>query len=497
MTLHLYRFRLAIVFALAGFCALDARNLTAKDQAPAASPALTRSYEDWVAACRKVAPNRALRGRYPAKETLPLKDFAEFDAALSAFIEQAQTGPLRSVTNWVGRSPERDGFFDVSRAYFLPPPRNAAPVRFQPFAQKLSVPADSEIFFRGDLHGDIHSFVTDLEWLNTQKYLKGFEITRPNFYMLFLGDYTDRGMYGTEVLYTIYRLKLANPDRVFLARGNHEDISLQSRYGYLHEGRAKFGAAFSTGLTKIARAYDFLPVVIYLESGGNAIQCNHGGMEPGYDPRALLAADGSLRFQLLGKLKQQEFLTKNPLWSANFTATGRDLAKRAFQDFEPQDPVSPMILGFMWNDFTVVSDEAPFTLDPDRAFIFGKDATQFILQNGSSPKRILQAVFRAHQHSSQLNPMMRRLVASSGVHQHWQSRDSIALLEASPQELKKHLEQGEARAIPTGSVWTFNVSPDSSYGEGCGFTFDAFAILKPAAAFEDWRLRIINVTNPR
>jgi hypothetical protein len=487
----------ATIFALACFFTIQPVHAAAKDSPTSASPALTRTYEDWVASCRKVVPNRALRGRYPAKETLPLKDFAEFDAVLSAFTELYQTGPLRQPTNWVGRSPELDGFFDTSRSYFLPPPRGNAPIRFQPFAQKLSVPAESEVFFRGDLHGDIHSFLTDLEWLNTQKYLKGFEITRTNFYMVFLGDYTDRGMYGAEVLYTIYRLKLANPDRVFLARGNHEDISLLSRYGFLHEGRAKFGASFTTGIAKIARAYDFLPVVIYLESGANAIQCNHGGMEPGYDPRSLLEADGAVRFQLLGKLKQQEFLTKNPSWSANFTPTGRDLARRAFQDFEPQDAVSPMILGFMWNDFTVVAGQAEFALDPDRAFIFGDDATRFVLQNASSPKRILQAVFRAHQHSSQLNPMMRRLVASSGVHQHWQPRDSVALLEASPQELKKHLEQGEARPIPSGSVWTFNVSPDSSYGEGCGFTFDAFGILKPAPAFEDWRLRIVNVTNPR
>ncbi len=236
--------------------------------------------------------------------------------------------------------------------------------------------------------------------------------------------------------------------------------------------------------------------MIYLESGANAIQCNHGGIEPGYDPRTLLEADGSLRFQFLGRLKQQDFYRSNPSWSASFTASSRDLARRAFQDFEPQDPVSPMVLGFMWNDFSVLSTEPQFTLDPDRAFIFGEGATQYVLQKGSGPKRKLQAVFRAHQHSSQLNPMMRRLVASSGVFRHWQEKDSPGLLDAAPQELKKHLEQAELRPIPSGSVWTFNVAPDSAYGEGCGFTFDVFGILTPASNFEDWRLRVINVSNP-
>jgi hypothetical protein len=431
-----------------------------------------------------------LRGRFPPKESLPLKDFAEFDAVLSAFLDQAKNGALRQATNWVGPAPEKDGFFDTSKAYFLRPAASAAPVRFQPFAQKLHVPVDSEVFVRGDLHGDIDSFIGDLDWLNSQKYLKGFEIIRTNFYMLFLGDYTDRGMFGTEVLYTMYRLKLANPGRVFMARGNHEDILLQARYGFVHEGRAKFASAFN--IAKIARAYDFLPVVIYLESGANAIQCNHGGMEPGYDPRALLESDGELRFQLLGKVNQQQFLLAHPDWTKNFTASSRDLLKRAMQDFQPEDPVSPTILGFMWNDFSLLSSEPQFAVDPDRAFIFGEGATEFILRNASGPRRTLQAVFRAHQHSAQLNPMMRRLIASMGVYRHWQSADSPALLEAAPQEIKKHLEQNELRPIPTGSVWTFNVAPDSAYGEGCGFTFDAFAILKPASDFKDWRLRIVN-----
>ena len=42
--------------------------------------------------------------------------------------------------------------------------------------------------------------------------------------MVFLGDYTDRGSYGVEVMYVLMRLKVENPDQVWMARGNHEDI---------------------------------------------------------------------------------------------------------------------------------------------------------------------------------------------------------------------------------------------------------------------------------
>src|SRR5438067_719039 len=93
------------------------------------------------------------------------------------------------------------------------------------------LPQGSEIFVHADLHGDIHSLLAELSWLNDQRYLREFGIVHTNFYMVYLGDYTDRGAYGVEVLYTLLRLKLANPEKVFLLRGNHEEASMHTRYG--------------------------------------------------------------------------------------------------------------------------------------------------------------------------------------------------------------------------------------------------------------------------
>lgn len=477
----------AILILFATSCGL-ADDLAPAQQSPLPAKSTGKSYEEWIAACKQLPTNRQLKNRFPPKDTLPLKTFAEFDHVLSQFLEANKTGALARAERWLGEMPKPD-FFDTSRAYFQ---KSSNGPKFRPFAQKLNLPTGSQVFFHGDFHGDVQSFIAALEWLNEQKYLSGFRIIRDDFYMVFLGDYTDRGLFGVEVLYTLMQLKLANPDRVFMARGNHEDVSLIAQYGFLHEGRAKYGNTFDA--VKIARAYDFLPVVIYVESGANAIQCNHGGMEPGYDPRALLATDGKLRFQLLGSLKQKDFLAANPSWPGD--QKGRDLATRAFQNFEPEDPASPTVLGFMWNDFTVQSAEAPFSVDPGRAFVFGEYATKAILQRASSTNRTVHAVFRAHQHSGILNPMMRRLVASSGLFRHWQTNDSPGLLNVSPQMLSSRLEQGPERRIPSGSVWTFNVAPDSVYGEGCGFTFDTFGILTTAVTFPDWRIRVIN-TQPR
>jgi len=426
----------------------------------------------------------------PRNDLLPLKKFSEFDEVLTAFFDQCKAGDFSRATNWIGAAATPNQFLNTASAYFLGSGLSPA-IPFQPFAQKLSVPEDSEIFFRADLHGDVRSLLANLTWLNDKGYLRDWTIARPNFYMIFLGDYTDRGAYGVEVLYTLLRLKLANPDRVFLARGNHEEVGLQSRYGFLEEARAKYGASFN--VQKVERAYDFFPVVIYAGTSEDFLQCNHGGLEPGFSPRALLESSNALAFQFLGVLNQKKFLAAHADWPADTNRESRRTAEEFFRDFIPESPVSPTVLGFMWNDFAVVASEPQFQNNPLRAFIYGPRATQIILRDACTDTRRVQAVFRGHQQASALNPMMRRLLASRGVFRHWQAADSATLLESSIRDLAKVLETADTRSIPTGSVWTFNVSPDSVYGEACDYDFDTFGILKLARNFSEWRLQVINL----
>ena len=449
-----------------------------------------RSFEDWRAACEKSPSNRALNGRLPPRALLPLAQFAEFDAVLQSFFALSQTGTLARATNWVGPVPSTNTFFNTARAYFFQPATVQTPtIPFEPFAQKLALPADSEVYFRGDLHGDIRSLLANLTWLNEQGHLRGFDIARTNFHMVFLGDFTDRGAYGVEVLYTLLRLKLANPERVHLTRGNHEEAAMQSRYGFFSEGQGKYGREFNA--LKIGRASDFFPVAIYVGAGTNFLQCNHGGMEPGYQPRALLDSAVSPGFQLLGPLQQQRFLAANLETFGD--AETKALARAALRDFQPLAPTDPDVLGFMWNDFTVQNGGPEFARDPGRAYVYGAQATAAALRHASAPMGAVRAVFRAHQHSTVPNPMMRRLVASRGVFRHWQAADAPSLLEAPVEQLRAVLERGEVRSIPANSVWTFNVGTDSVYGTGNGYDFDSFGLLRLAPDFSAWQLRVVNV----
>ena len=211
-------------------------------------------FEAWRQACARLPQNRVLGGRMAPRERLPLPRFESISAVLDAHFASATNGPMSGPSAWVGAFPS-PGFFDITRSWHG---RSRTP--FEPFVQKHLVPPGSKVLLQGDLHGDIHSLLAVIGRLQEKGLMQGFRITDPRFYMVFLGDYTDRGVHGIEVIYTLLRLQVANPERVLLVRGNHEDVSLVARYGFLAEGQAKYGADFDAA--KVVRFHDFLPAAV-------------------------------------------------------------------------------------------------------------------------------------------------------------------------------------------------------------------------------------------
>lgn len=446
-------------------------------------------FTDWQLACDPLPTNRSLRGRLPAKNHHPLSA-KEFDRALEAAFEFYTQSPLADSSQWIGASPDLNAFMDTTRVYFE---NNGVP--FTPYAEKLDVSPDTHIIVHGDFHGDIHSLIGFIESLNERQILEGFSVAQEKTHLLFLGDYTDRGAYGAEVIYTLIRLKLASPDKVHLVRGNHEDLSLTARYGFFTELQGKYGRTYD--VRKPLRLYDFLPVVFYLGSNGNYVQCNHGGMEPGYNPGVLLKTSSGNAFQQLGVLKQQTYLRDHPEFLEGLDGTARARFSSLLRDFRPESPVAPRTLGFMWNDFSLLRSDPTLNINPGRAWLYGYGATQHILAQASSESHRLRAVIRAHQHSSLLDPMMRRLVACSGIHRHWQEQDRVDLLEADRASLARVLESHSIRKFSDGAVFTLNVAPDSNYGIGCQFDFDVYGEIETAEAFTDWTLTVYNLQSDR
>lgn len=116
------------------------------------------------------------------------------------------------------------------------------------------------IMLIGDIHGDLQA----LEFIIGMRE----KINCKN--ILFLGDYVDRGLQGTEVLLRLFRLKIEDPEHIFLLRGNHESVEMNLYYGFFEE--IGYDQHF---LLRISLTYDKMPVAAVLS--GHTF-CVHGGI---------------------------------------------------------------------------------------------------------------------------------------------------------------------------------------------------------------------------
>ena len=291
---------------------------------------------------------------------------------------------------------------------------------FTPYVQKLVVPNDSEIAMWGDLHGSVHSLMRTLIKLRNKGYIDdNFKIIKDNFYMFFLGDYVDRGRYGVEVIYILLRLKLANPDRVFLVRGNHEDAQINDMFGFARELNSK-GLSHLKNL--IFKIYETMPLALFLGKASctDFIQCCHGGIEPGFNPDPLLNANGNLTYEWITELKSKDWLEQLPTpLKTSFDLHASQLPNQA--NFIPQTPTIPTSIGFMWNEFIVEKNKAQPTLmdwHPQRGWLFGQSMTHAYNQQAwlaKSPNKICR-IIRAHQHRGE---MLDLLIDQKGVVSLW------------------------------------------------------------------------------
>lgn len=419
------------------------------------------SFDNWAEACAK------LPFYHKQPQTYSYKPEELTQAEIEKVIGDYKKVMQKTLTNknkWVGHNPPHEAFFTNPT--------------FKPFAQKLALPEDSKIFFHGDLHGDIHSLLTYLKTLQHDKILaNNFKIIPENAYLVFLGDYTDRGNYGIEVIYTLLRLKIANPEKVILVRGNHEDFDLNAALGFAQEVQIKFNQETNDFLkNRIAQIYDFMPVVVYLGTNTDFLQCNHGGMELGYLPHALLNQPQTTSYEWIEHLDRQANWhnhIKKQIQTPNNLSTSE---KQALAGLTAQNIIAdtPQKIGFLWNDFCVNPGQYLY-FNPHRGYEFGKKLTHDLLKAASKGTKKVVGVFRAHQHSTSGSAMMNLILngATPGVGKLWDTQSPT-----------------NATLWP-GIVATFNVSPDSVYGVNLKFNYDTYGILKLDKNFpQDWDLAV-------
>lgn len=293
---------------------------------------------------------------------------------------------------------------------------------FQPFVQKLILPRDTKVAFWGDIHGSIHSLLRTLHGLIYLDYLdNNFKIIKENFYMVFLGDYSDRGKYGVEVLYTIARLKIANPEHVIILRGNHEDEGLNARTsspGLIPEFLGKYPAKTVDTMIFIFNFYNALPAALYLGTkapgGIEFVQCCHGGMELGYSPSSFINAPETVHFEKIDMLY--------PLAPKS----------EKYRLLEPFKPTAPAQLGFLWNDFSLkVDDVFEFNDERGGGWKIGKAGFDTLLRGYNRNKNKVMACIRAHQHSREILKHQDS-PDGAGVFSMWDKANQVLTLLSAP-----------------------------------------------------------------
>ncbi len=134
------------------------------------------------------------------------------------------------------------------------------------YIQKLDLTEKFNI--NGDIHASAHSLLRNmLNWNSTNDLKDNFMLNTP---LIFTGDYASRGQYGVEVWYLLMKLKIANPDKIFPTKGNHEIQYIAEKFGFKDEVCQKYG---DDVFEQMLEVFTLLPSALIINN--TAIAC-HG-----------------------------------------------------------------------------------------------------------------------------------------------------------------------------------------------------------------------------
>lgn len=333
---------------------------------------------------------------------------------------------------------------------------------FTPYVEKDTFEPGSEIAVIGDIHGDLEGLVAILEHFRQRGYLnQDYLIERQNFYLVFIGDYTNRSKYSVEVMLLLFLLHRQNVGSLFLLRGNHEyAICNKDLYEtYIAQGLDERETLLGELAQKLEVYYypdflywyDYLPFALYFGCTDRAtgitnyIQLAHAGIDLGFNPKSLLQKQ-DVRFEKIIKLeryKELQAMLQEPLLadlhgqikkvfaylaehekSENIAATYLDPAEVMLEH-----PHSPLFLrlGLQWNSFlTEDHDVGISTSLRQRNVYFGQKITDYLLERSSGVNYKLCAVLRGHQHYNDYDEqiglysdMLDKIITHNGLLKQW------------------------------------------------------------------------------
>lgn len=254
-----------------------------------------------------------------------------------------------------------------------------------------------QIYVRADLHGDLKSLIENIRTLQAEGLLnEDFQCT-PGVHLVFLGDYCDRGIYGTEILILLMRLREENPHQVHLIRGNHEYINTNKNYS-ANDTRLQMIVNHSDAAKYLEDFYATMSLTSYfsLNTGEERdyIQCTHGLFELTTDPAPLL--DSPLSSGHLPIEKRRE-LSERIKKIANSDCALSESAKRIRNLVNSQKEDS-YLTAYNWADIST-KETVIGSLGYRRYKLSAADISHYL--SLSSQHHKVSMIFRGHQHSFQ------------------------------------------------------------------------------------------------
>ena len=230
---------------------------------------------------------------------------------------------------------------------------------------EFTVPPGARITVVGDLHGQFQ----DLMHIFRRH---GFPCPQRPY--LFNGDFVDRGDCGVEITLTIFAFQQLYPGSVLLNRGNHEEKSVHSIYGFLKECTQKYDKevyeAFNT-------AFSWLPIGCIING---AVLVMHGGI------------DSEVTLDKLRTAPRAQYVVNNSNYGPG-TKPGlvHPAMRHKMEALRKQQALMHPINSALWNDPTNREGEG-FNKGRGTGMLFGYDVCEEWLQREG-----LQLLIRSHE----------------------------------------------------------------------------------------------------
>lgn len=286
---------------------------------------------------------------------------------------------------------------------------------------KKIVQPEEKIFIKGDLHGDNKAIPTMISYLQKQDLMDQNLAIKDHVFLVFLGDYIDRGPNSIDVIRQITQLKKINPEKVFLLRGNHEEkrfLFQKSPHALINqikripsiyrENRLIWGEKMYEISQSLLYAFSQMPEMLFIgtkqgkKNKTNYLLLLHGGIpvkplkEYYNGNKILFNRDKNLYTECNKNIKK--FL-KNPTETINIFHIDMSINISSNREF-----ISP----FTWNDFATPSlenDKKNIAQKSNRGigiWELNKKETKEWLKTISSDKTPVKGIIRGHQQSQRI-----------------------------------------------------------------------------------------------